>query len=108
MARAILARLDHDDKALAADRARLGEVRASRAAQAQKYFAEHAPIWDETRRLHAPEAEVEAAGAKCRLPVRLSPSLPERTAAVPVGLPGSALLGVALPVPCRITIGGAK
>jgi ubiquinone/menaquinone biosynthesis C-methylase UbiE/DNA-binding transcriptional ArsR family regulator len=61
MARAVLARLDHDDKALAADRARLGEVRASRAAQAQKYFAEHAPIWDETRRLHAPEAEVEAA-----------------------------------------------
>ncbi len=54
MARAVLARLDHDDKALAADRARLGEVRASRAAQAQKYFAEHAPIWDETRRLHAP------------------------------------------------------
>ena len=50
-----------DDPVLAADRARLEEVRASRAAQAQKYFAEHAPIWDETRRLHAPEAEVEAA-----------------------------------------------
>jgi demethylmenaquinone methyltransferase/2-methoxy-6-polyprenyl-1,4-benzoquinol methylase/ArsR family transcriptional regulator len=61
LARAILARLDLDDKVLAADRARLAEVRAARAAQAQKYFAEHAPVWDETRRLHAPEAEVEAA-----------------------------------------------
>jgi demethylmenaquinone methyltransferase/2-methoxy-6-polyprenyl-1,4-benzoquinol methylase/ArsR family transcriptional regulator len=46
---------------LAGDRARLNEVRAARAAQAQKYFADHAPIWNETRRLHAPEAEVEAA-----------------------------------------------
>lgn len=32
-----------------------------KSAKAQKYFAEHAPVWDETRRLHAPEAEVEAA-----------------------------------------------
>jgi demethylmenaquinone methyltransferase/2-methoxy-6-polyprenyl-1,4-benzoquinol methylase/ArsR family transcriptional regulator len=61
LARAVLSRLDLNDKALAADRARLVEVRSARAAQAQKYFAEHAPIWDETRRLHAPEAEVEAA-----------------------------------------------
>jgi demethylmenaquinone methyltransferase/2-methoxy-6-polyprenyl-1,4-benzoquinol methylase/ArsR family transcriptional regulator len=61
LARAVLARLDLADSALAADRARLAEVRAARAAQAQKYFAEQAPIWDETRRLHAPEAEVEAA-----------------------------------------------
>jgi ubiquinone/menaquinone biosynthesis C-methylase UbiE len=61
MARAVLARLDLNDKVLAADRSRLAEARAARAAQAQKYFAEHAPIWDETRRLHAPEAEVEAA-----------------------------------------------
>ena len=36
-------------------------MRASRAGQAQKYFAEHAPVWNETRKLHAPEAEVEAA-----------------------------------------------
>ncbi len=61
LARGVLARLDAADAVLAGDRARLSEVRAARVAQAQKYFAEHAPIWNETRRLHAPEAEVEAA-----------------------------------------------
>ena len=61
LARAVLARLDSEDATLSRDRARLGEVRSARAAQAQKYFAEHAPVWNETRRLHAPEAEVEAA-----------------------------------------------
>jgi demethylmenaquinone methyltransferase/2-methoxy-6-polyprenyl-1,4-benzoquinol methylase/ArsR family transcriptional regulator len=61
LARAILAQLAEDDPVLAGDRARLAEVRAARAAQAQKYFADHAPSWNETRRLHAPEAEVEAA-----------------------------------------------
>jgi demethylmenaquinone methyltransferase/2-methoxy-6-polyprenyl-1,4-benzoquinol methylase/ArsR family transcriptional regulator len=61
LARAVLARLDSDDPVLAMDRGRLAEVRAARAAQAQKYFAEQAPVWNETRRLHAPEAEVEAA-----------------------------------------------
>ncbi len=61
LARAVLAGLDGEDATLSGDRARLGEVRAARAAQAQKYFAEHAPVWNETRRLHAPEAEVEAA-----------------------------------------------
>jgi demethylmenaquinone methyltransferase/2-methoxy-6-polyprenyl-1,4-benzoquinol methylase/ArsR family transcriptional regulator len=61
LARAALARLDADDRIIAGDRGRLAEVRAARVAQAQKYFAAHAPVWDETRRLHAPEAEVEAA-----------------------------------------------
>lgn len=61
LARAVLAQIDAADAILAGDRARLSEVRAARVAQAQKYFAEHAPIWNETRRLHAPEAEVEAA-----------------------------------------------
>jgi ubiquinone/menaquinone biosynthesis C-methylase UbiE len=61
LAQAVLAELDEDDPVLAGDRARLAEVRASRAAQAQKYFAEHAPYWNETRRIRAPEAEVEAA-----------------------------------------------
>ena len=61
LARAVLARLDSGDPILAGDRARLKDVRASRAGQAQKYFAEHAPVWNETRKLHAPEAEVEAA-----------------------------------------------
>lgn len=58
---ALARQLDGADPALAADRARLAETRAARAARAQKYFAEQAPIWDETRKLHAPEAEVEAA-----------------------------------------------
>lgn len=61
LARAVLPRLENEDPVLAGDRARLREVRASRAGQAQKYFAEQAPIWSETRKLHAPEAEVEAA-----------------------------------------------
>jgi demethylmenaquinone methyltransferase/2-methoxy-6-polyprenyl-1,4-benzoquinol methylase/ArsR family transcriptional regulator len=61
LARVILERLDKNDAVLAGDRARLAEVRAARAAQAQKYFAEQAPVWNETRRLHVPEAEVEAA-----------------------------------------------
>ncbi|MGO9392221.1 ArsR/SmtB family transcription factor [Rhodoblastus sp.] len=61
LAQAILGELAGDDPVLAGDRARLAEVRAARAAQAQKYFADHAPSWNETRRLHAPEAEVEAA-----------------------------------------------
>ncbi len=61
LARAVLARLDTGDPVLAADRGRLAETRAARVARAQKYFADHAPVWDETRRLHAPEAKVEAA-----------------------------------------------
>ena len=61
LARAVLARLDAADPVLEADRGRLAEARAARAARAQEYFAEQASIWDETRRLHAPEAEVEAA-----------------------------------------------
>lgn len=61
LARNVLASIDGGDPVLARDRIRLSDVRAARAAQAQKYFAEHAPVWNETRRLHAPEAEVEAA-----------------------------------------------
>jgi demethylmenaquinone methyltransferase/2-methoxy-6-polyprenyl-1,4-benzoquinol methylase/ArsR family transcriptional regulator len=61
LGRAILDRLAPDDPRLAADRARLDEVRSARAARAQAYFAAHAPVWNETRRLHAPEAEVEGA-----------------------------------------------
>jgi len=53
--------LDRDDPILAGDRARLEAVRAARAAAAQAYFAAHAREWDEIRRLHVPEAAVEAA-----------------------------------------------
>ncbi|MFG1296367.1 ArsR/SmtB family transcription factor [Xanthobacter variabilis] len=53
--------LDPDDPVLARDRERLEAVRAARAAAAQGYFASHAREWDEIRKLHVPEAAVEAA-----------------------------------------------
>lgn len=53
--------LDREDPVLAGDRARLDAVRAARAASAQAYFSAHARQWDEIRRLHVPEAAVEAA-----------------------------------------------
>ena len=43
------------------DRNKLAEICASREAQAQEYFARHAADWDEVRRLHTSDAEVEAA-----------------------------------------------
>ncbi|MBB4198306.1 ArsR family transcriptional regulator [Rhodoblastus sphagnicola] len=61
LARAVLAGVDGNDPRLIADRVRLDEVRAARTARAEKYFAAQAPVWRETRRMHAPEAEVEAA-----------------------------------------------
>jgi demethylmenaquinone methyltransferase/2-methoxy-6-polyprenyl-1,4-benzoquinol methylase/ArsR family transcriptional regulator len=61
LARAVLSGIDAADPRLVADRSRLTEVRAARTARAEKYFAAQAPVWKETRRLHAPEAEVEAA-----------------------------------------------
>lgn len=44
-----------------ADRRRLIEIRAARENQAEQYFADHAEDWDELRRLHSPDAEVEEA-----------------------------------------------
>ncbi|MDI4665193.1 metalloregulator ArsR/SmtB family transcription factor [Xanthobacter autotrophicus] len=58
---ALLDLLDRDDPVLVGDRARLVAVRAARAAAAQAYFTAHAREWDEIRRLHVPEAAVEAA-----------------------------------------------
>ena len=43
------------------DRQRLSEIRSGREAQAQAYFADHADDWDELRRLHSSDDEVEAA-----------------------------------------------
>ena len=45
----------------AADRRKLAEIRASRDAQAEAYFAQHAQDWDELRRMHSSDDEVEAA-----------------------------------------------
>ncbi|MFG1228682.1 metalloregulator ArsR/SmtB family transcription factor [Xanthobacter autotrophicus DSM 597] len=61
IAKSLLDLLDRDDPVLAGDRARLEAVRAARASAAQGYFAAHARQWDEIRRLHVPEAAVEAA-----------------------------------------------
>lgn len=61
LARATLAALDAADATLAADRARLNEVRAARADAAARYFATHAADWARLRALHVPEARVEAA-----------------------------------------------
>ena len=44
-----------------ADRVRLGQVRAIRAAAAERYFASLADRWDSIRSLHVPEARVERA-----------------------------------------------
>ena len=61
LGRTIVERLDRADPVLAADFARLAEVRAARAAQASRYFAAQAGNWDRIRSLHVPEARVEAA-----------------------------------------------
>src|ERR1700726_2250435 len=60
-ARDLVAKLAPDDARLTADRARLGEVRQTRADQAARYFAAHAANWDEVRAMHVPEERVEAA-----------------------------------------------
>ena len=72
LARAIVERLDRSDPVLAADFARLAEVRAARAAQASRYFAAQAGNWDRIRSLHVPEARVEAAlrGLVGKAPIR--------------------------------------
>lgn len=59
-ARDLIARLSPSDPCLAADRARLAEVRKARADQAARYFAAHAADWDELRAMHVPEEKVEA------------------------------------------------
>src|SRR5437588_4934764 len=60
-ARDLVAKLAPDDARLLADRARLSEVRQTRADQAARYFATHAANWDEVRAMHVPEERVEAA-----------------------------------------------
>jgi ubiquinone/menaquinone biosynthesis C-methylase UbiE/DNA-binding transcriptional ArsR family regulator len=60
-ARDLIARLAPREAPLAADRARLAEVRQARAEQAARYFAAHAANWDEVRAMHVPEEKVEAA-----------------------------------------------
>ncbi|MDE2361984.1 MAG: metalloregulator ArsR/SmtB family transcription factor [Hyphomicrobiales bacterium] len=59
--REIAGRLDPVDASLAADRERLAEIRKQRAEHAARYFAAHARDWDQLRKMHAPETEVERA-----------------------------------------------
>ena len=61
LARDLIARLSASDSHLTADRARLVEVRQTRADQAARYFAAQAANWDEVRAMHVPEERVEAA-----------------------------------------------
>jgi demethylmenaquinone methyltransferase/2-methoxy-6-polyprenyl-1,4-benzoquinol methylase/ArsR family transcriptional regulator len=61
LARNIVDWLDANETTLAADRARLAEVRRARAETAARYFAAHAAEWDDIRSLHAPDALVEEA-----------------------------------------------
>ena len=44
-----------------ADRTRLAEIRSAREVQAQEYFAQHAHDWDELRRLHSSDEQIEDA-----------------------------------------------
>jgi ubiquinone/menaquinone biosynthesis C-methylase UbiE/DNA-binding transcriptional ArsR family regulator len=60
-ARDVMERLAPGDVHLTADRARLEQVRKTRATQAASYFAAQAANWDQLRALHVPEEKVEAA-----------------------------------------------
>jgi len=61
LARAILTEIDIADATLAADRARLSQVRAERARAAETYFSRHAADWNRIRSLHVSESAVEQA-----------------------------------------------
>ena len=61
LVRALIGRLDREDRTLLRDRERLDAVRAARMRAAQDYFRKHAAVWDEIRRLHVADAAVEAA-----------------------------------------------
>ena len=61
LAHDIVAAIAANDPVRADDRARLDEVRRSRADQAARYFATHAATWDQVRAMHVSEDEVEGA-----------------------------------------------
>ncbi|MDX3924820.1 MAG: metalloregulator ArsR/SmtB family transcription factor [Shinella sp.] len=61
VARMLLERTDAGDAVLARDAERLTILKKIRAEKAQAYFSRNAAEWDELRRLHVSEAEVEAA-----------------------------------------------
>ncbi|MCR6631287.1 MAG: metalloregulator ArsR/SmtB family transcription factor [Magnetospirillum sp.] len=61
LARSLLDLLPEGDPVLGLDRQRLEAVRSARAAKAQDYFTENAGRWDDIRRLHVDDREVEKA-----------------------------------------------
>jgi ArsR family transcriptional regulator len=61
LGRWLVGRFDPTDPDRQADRERLEAARRAQQAQAASYFAKVAERWDELRRLHVPEAAVEAA-----------------------------------------------
>lgn len=60
LARTLLSSLDIGDPVLLRDGERLAGVKRARAEKAQAYFSVHAGDWDELRRLHVDDSEVEA------------------------------------------------
>ena len=61
LAQTLIAAVDPADPVLARDRERLSEVKRVRAERAQAYFSRNASEWDELRRLHVSDEQVEAA-----------------------------------------------
>ena len=61
LAHSLIAQIPEDDATLARDLARLAAVKQARAEAAQAYFRRNAVQWDQIRRLHVDDTEVEAA-----------------------------------------------
>ncbi|WP_275783545.1 ArsR/SmtB family transcription factor [Pararhizobium gei] len=61
LVRDLLSFADPGDAVLARDAARLSTLKQSRSEKAQAYFSRNAAGWDELRRLHVSEADVETA-----------------------------------------------
>lgn len=59
LARRIIEEASTGDAVIVRDQGRLGQVRAQRAEKAMAYFSRNAQGWDDLRKLHVSEAEVE-------------------------------------------------
>lgn len=64
LVRQLLRAASENDPVLLRDAERLGAVKQVRAERAQDYFSRNAAAWDELRRLHVSDADVETALAK--------------------------------------------
>ncbi len=61
LVRALLKHVSQNDPTILRDGERLSQVKRQRAERAQAYFSRNAAEWDELRRLHAADEEVDAA-----------------------------------------------